>query len=698
MTFQNMFPAKRLRGKRAASQKRTISGDLDLLPTSNKSLLERLGRSVFRHAFFIPSAAQAPGSPPAGAAADALPADGRRRRLMQSLAAAPLLAGGQAGAAEEVGEGEAVQGFALADVRLLDGPFRKSQDLNLRYLTSLNCDRLLHNFRANAGLAPRAPVYGGWESSDLCPGHTLGHFLSAASMMWAATGQAAMRERVDYVVGELRACHEARPDQLVCGFPDRDTQLRNCLAGQPTTGVPWYTMHKIMAGLRDAHVHASSADALVIAARMADWIDEAARPVDDVRFQKMLDLEHGGMNEVLADLHALTGEARYLRLAERFSHRVLLEPLAEGRDTLDGLHANTQIPKVVGFARLHRLTGRMAYQRAARYFWTNVVERRSYATGGHGDEEKFFPPPQAEERLGSVQTMETCGTYNMLRLTHALFAASPSANYADYHERALLNGILASQDPDSGMVTYFQATRPNYRKHYCKPEQSFWCCTGTGMENHAKHGDSIYFHSNKALYVNLYIASDLHWAGQGVRVRQITRFPEQGATRLAFTMVGPREFSVRLRHPGWCRRLTVRLNGRTVIDSDQAARYVEIKRTWHDGDVLDVEMPMHLQWAPLPGAPGVAAIMYGPLVLAARLGRDGYTPGSDVVAGNGFGMKIKEKYEVPVLRLNGAGIETVVRRAARGLVFDLNAPGQNHELVPFHRIAHERYNLYWAVG
>lgn len=635
---------------------------------------------------------------PVDTAADTLPADVRRRRLVQSLAAAPLLAGWRAAAAREMDKDESVRPFALADVRLLDGPFRKSQELDLRYLESLNCDRLLHNFRANAGLAPRAPVYGGWESMDLCPGHTLGHFLSAASMMWAATGQATMRARVDYVVSELRACRDAAPGRLVCGFRDGETQLRHCLAGQPVAGVPWYTIHKIMAGLRDAHLHADNAEALPILVGMGDWIDAAARPLDDVRFQKMLELEHGGMNEVLADLHALTGEARYLRLAERFSHRALLDPLAEGRDILDGLHANTQIPKVVGFARLHGLTGRTAYRQAAHYFWTNVVEQRSYATGGHGDEEKFFPVPQTEERLGSVQTMETCGTYNMLRLTHALFAESPSAHYADYYERALLNGILGSQDPDSGMVTYFQPTRPGYRKHYGMPEQSFWCCTGTGMENHAKHGNAIYFHGNDALFVNLYIASELHWAGQGVRLLQTTRFPEEGSARLAFGMARPREFAVRLRHPAWCRRLTVRLNGRVVAESDQAARYVDVRRTWRDGDVLEVEMPMHVHAAPLPGAPGVVAVMYGPLVLAGRLGRDGYTPGSDVVAGNGYGMKIHEKYEVPALKLDGAGIETVVRRRDRGLVFDLDAAGPKRELVPYYRIAHDRYNLYWVLS
>jgi hypothetical protein len=304
----------------------------------------------------------------------------------------------------------ALQPFALADVRLLGGAFQRAQALDARYLRSLDADRLLQGFRVNAGLAPKAPRYGGWESMELCPGHTLGHYLSACSMMWASTGQADFRRRVAYVVGELHDCQQASGSGLVCAFPDGDAPVRNALAGRPAAGVPWYTMHKILAGLRDAHVHAGDPRALPVLTRLADWIVEASQATSDERFQQMLGVEHGGMNEVLADLHALTGDARYLQLARRFNHRALLDPLAEGRDTLDGLHSNTQIPKVIGFARLAAATGDERYAKAARYFWGNVVHRRSFATGGNGDGEHFFPPAETVKHLDSAKTMETCCT------------------------------------------------------------------------------------------------------------------------------------------------------------------------------------------------------------------------------------------------------------------------------------------------
>lgn len=642
----------------------------------------------------------------AGSLGRALPADRERRRLLRAVAAAPLLLTLPASGADQATDrapahdvaNDTAQLFPLSQVRLLDGPFLASQNLNARYLESLNCDRLLHNYRKSAGLVPKAPVYGGWDAEGLCPGHTLGHYLSACSMLWASTGREALRARIDYIVDELRACQAAAPSGLVCGFPDGDTQLRNCLAGRPVTGVPWYTLHKLMAGLRDASVHRRNAHALDILKSVADWIDEAARPVDEVRFQTMLELEHGGMCEVLADLHRLTGEPRYLRLAERFSHRALLTPMVEGRDTLDGLHANTQIPKVIGYARLHRLTGQEHYQQAARYFWRTVVEQRSFATGGHGDNEHFFPPAEVEQHLASASTMETCGTYNMLRLTQALFAAQPSASHADYYERALFNGILASQDPDSGMFTYFQATRRTYPKLYCTQEHSFFCCTGTGMENHVKHADFIYAHQHDALYVNLFIASQLHWADQGLHLRQTTTFPERGASRLTLRLERPGTFVLKLRHPLWCRQMSVRLNGRKLLASDQAGRYVDLARTWHDGDVLDIELPMHVYLAPLPHAPQLVALMVGPLVLAARVDGPAMAPGSDLVAENvSFGKKFAEPLDILALPSGSAAPDGVVRRGTGAMQFRLGGPGaaEGYDLLPYHRIAHGYSNLYW---
>jgi DUF1680 family protein len=625
-----------------------------------------------------------------------------RRDFLATTAVAPLLAAITPGtqAAESAAAGARAQAFPLSRVRLLPGAFETARALDARYLLSLNVDRLLHGFRSNAGLEPKAPRYGGWESNDLCPGHTLGHYLSACSMMWASTGQAAFRQRVAYVVEELQTCQQASGSGLVCAFPDGDTQLRNAIAGRPVTGVPWYTMHKILVGLYDAHVHAAHPRALPVLKRLADWVVEATQGITDERFQQMLGIEFGGMNEALANLHALTGEARYLQLAQRFNHRMLLDPLAEGRDTLDGLHSNTQIPKVIGFQRLAETTGDERCAKAASYFWGTVVQKRSFATGGNGDGEHFFPPAETPKRLGSAKTMETCCTHNMLRLTRALFTAAPSTAYADYYERGLFNGILASQDPDSGMVTYFQATRPGYPKLYCTHERSFWCCTGTGMENFAKLGDSIYFHDADALYVNLFIASTLDWAEKGLRLRQTTSFPEEASTRLSVEAGTPTRFKLRLRHPAWCPQLTLRLNGQPLTESTEPGRYVEVDRTWRRGDVLDVALPMQLHLQPLPGASDIAAVMFGPLVLAARMGTEGMAPGADLVASEyayGWALKNEDK-PLPRLALQGRALEEAVQPAGAPLLFRTAGPGPAIELAPFHRIAHERYSLYWQLA
>lgn len=629
-----------------------------------------------------------------------------RRDLLRAAAVVPWL-GAWPPAEAVAARRAAVQPFVLADVRLLGGPWQRAQALGGRYLLSLNADRLLHNFRVNAGLPPRAPVYGGWESQEpwvsiRCHGHTLGHYLSATAMMWAATGEAVYRQRVAYVVGELAACQQAAGHGLVCAFPDGDAQLRNGFAGRPVVGVPWYTMHKVLAGLRDAHLHTGSALALVVLRRLADWIAEAARDCDDTRLQKLLDVEHGGMNEVLADLATIAGEPRLLALARRFDHRALLDPLAEGRDPLDGWHANTQIPKVVGFARLHQLTGEARYARAAGYFWGRVAGPRAFATGGHGDGEHFFPPEQARAHLDSAKTMETCGIHNMLKLTQLLFTDDPQPAYADWAERALINGILASQDPDTGMVTYFQALRPGYPKLYCTPENSFWCCTGTGMENHAGYGAAAWFHDGDTLTLAQYLASELTWRDKGLRISQITTFPERSSSRLLVRAPRATTFTLRLRHPGWCRVLTVEVNGSAAITSHEPGRWVDLPRTWRDGDRVDIHLPMHLHLAPLPGAPDVAAVMFGPMVLAARLGTEGLQPGADLIVNertSGDVLALPQPMPLPRLALGRGGIEAAVRRGSEPLSFraSTSSAGAELELVPYHQLHHERTSLYWQL-
>jgi uncharacterized protein len=631
-----------------------------------------------------------------------------RRELLQALASTPVLAWlpFPVFAQEHSQSGHSLKAFDLSLVRLLSGPFSTAQQLDSRYLLALEPDRMLHNFRVNAGLKPRAPVYGGWESQEpwvsiRCHGHTLGHYLSACAMMYAATGKSRFKRRVDYIVNELATCQKARDDGLVCAFPDGAAQLENSLSGKPFIGVPWYTMHKVMAGLRDAFLYTRNQQALPVLSQLADWIADSSRTLDNVKFQKMLDTEHGGMNEVLADLYAITNNHKYLVLAERFNHQALLKPLTASRDTLDGLHSNTQIPKVTGFARLHELTGKGSYITAARHFWQMVVERRSYATGGNGDREHFFPAGQFRQRLSSAKTMETCCTHNMLRLTRALFLDAPVAAYGDYYERALFNSILASQDPDSGMMTYFQATRPGYLKLYCTPEDSFWCCTGSGMENHAKYGDSIYFHNGDSLYVNLFIASELHWREKRLHITQITRFPDEPSTEFIMRTKAPIEMQLKLRHPGWCKRVTVSVNGRIHTESENPGSYIEIKRTWHNVDIIKVELPMQLQLAALPGAADIAALMYGPIVLAARLGTEGLTPGADIIVNERTsGDMLNMPMELPRLALSTQTLpEKVLRKAGEQVVFSVKAtqPDRELELIPYYRIAHERYNLYWQL-
>jgi uncharacterized protein len=408
------------------------------------------------------------------------PVSHSRRDALKLLGAGAAAANLPAFAADAVqGAPRRVRYFPLADVRLGEGPFLAAQKLDEAYLLRLEPDRMLANFRKNAGLEPRAAVYGGWESVEpwidiRCHGHTLGHYLTAAACMYETTLDKRFADRVDYLVSELAEC-QAKTGGWLTAFPDGVAPLTDSLAGKEFAGVPWYTTHKVLAGLRDAHVHRGSKAALEVMSRFADWIDRACADVPEDRFQKMLDREHGGMNEVLADLYALTRDARYQKLSLRFSHLALLEPLARGEDKLDGLHSNTQIPKVIGFSRIHDLTGAPEHGRAADFFWRTVVHGRSFVTGGHGDVELFFPKDKFVEHLRSAKTMETCCTHNMLRLTRSLYARNAQAGYYDYFERALFNGILAAQDPDTGMNTYFQSTRPGYVRLYHTPFDSFWC-------------------------------------------------------------------------------------------------------------------------------------------------------------------------------------------------------------------------------
>ncbi|HEX7849942.1 MAG TPA: beta-L-arabinofuranosidase domain-containing protein [Sphingomonas sp.] len=595
-----------------------------------------------------------------------------------------------------------LQPFDMADVALEGGPFLHAQRLTETYLLKLQPDRMLHNFRLNAGLEPKAAVYGGWESepewADInCHGHTLGHYLSACAFAYRSTRDTRFKQRVDYIAGELAACQKAAGSGLVCAFPKGAALLSAHLRGEPINGVPWYTLHKIYAGLRDAALLADSEVSRAVLMRLADWGVVATRPLTDAEFEAMLATEHGGMNEIYADLYFMTGTPEYLTVAQRFSHKAIMEPLAAGRDYLDGLHANTQVPKIVGFQRVYEATEDAKYRDAAAFFWKTVARTRSFATGGHGDGEHFFAMANFGEHVFSAKGSETCCQYNMLKLTRALFLHDPRAEYADYYERTLYNGILASQDPDSGMATYFQGARPGYMKLYHTPENSFWCCTGTGMENHVKYRDSIYFHDDRTLYVNLFLPSSVRWKEKDAVLTQVTAFPEAPTTTLRWKLPKPTELTLKLRHPGWSRTASVLVNGVETAHSAMPASYIELTRIWKSGDQIELRLIMETSTESAPAAPDIVALTYGPLVLAGALGREGLAPGADIVVSERkYGSYNATPFAAPSL---SRALIKDVRAGAKPLEFTVaSSDGAPVRLIPYYRIAHERYATYWAIG
>jgi hypothetical protein len=434
--------------------------------------------------------------------------------------------------------------FPLNSVRLLDGPFAQAQERDRQYLLAHDVDRLLAPFRREAGLPAKADPYGNWESQGL-DGHSAGHYLSALAMMYASTGDAELKRRLEYMISELAECQRANGDGYVGGVPKSRELWAAVTAGKlKVTGfglndrwVPWYNVHKTFAGLRDADRVTGNEQARRVLVALANWCVDVTSELSDAQMQEMLRAEHGGMNEVLADVYATTKDARYLTGARRFSHRAILNPLADGRDDLTGKHANTQIPKVVGFQRIAELTADRAESArlhgAAAFFWDTVTRRRSVAIGGNSVNEHFHPPDNFSSMIEERTGPETCNTYNMLRLTEALFQHAPNAKYADYYERALFNHILSSQHPEHGGFVYFTPMRPRHYRVYSQAGKAFWCCVGTGFENHAKYGQFIYaHHGDENLYVNLFIASQLNWNDRGVTLRQTTKFPDEPRTRL----------------------------------------------------------------------------------------------------------------------------------------------------------------------
>ena len=598
--------------------------------------------------------------------------------------------------------------FPLSQVRLLSGLFKERQDVHARYLMMIEADRMLAPFRQQAGLAPKAARYGGWESRDIS-GHTLGHYLSALSLLHASTGDEVVRKRVVYIVDELAACQEENGDGYV--LPVNKQAFVDLQAGRIKATpfalngvwVPFYTQHKVLAGLRDAYRLAGNGRALEVERGLADWLDGILSRLSDEQVQQMLRTEHGGMNEVLADLAADTGEERYLRMAARyFHHHTILEPMFRDEDRLNGLHGNTQIPKVVGLAREYELTAEPAYHTAATSFWDHVVNRRSYAIGGHGESEHFFPVEQFPRRL-TPNTCETCNTYNMLKLTSHLFSWEPQAAHMDFVERAMINHLASNVGRKPGEFGYFLGLGSVGVKVFSTPFDSWWCCVGTGLENPARYGEQIYAHSadQQTLWVNLFIGSELEWPERGVNLRQETNFPEGERVRFVFTCQGPANFALKLRHPYWCTRPELGLNGRSFEAASPPSTYITIERTWHDGDTVELRLPMTLRLEPLPHSDGkIFAVMYGPAVLAAVVPDEPDVP-------NPAKQRFREHLQArgktdafPPLFVSASADDVLKNLRPTGRVFgEFCSEGvvkpADLTFVPFHRIYEEQYAVYF---
>jgi len=486
----------------------------------------------------------------------------------------------------------------MSKTHLLPGIFETSQQMGKSYLMHLEVNRLVAPCYEAIGLVAKAKRYGGWEAMAIA-GHSLGHFLSAVAFMVQATGDRALQEKMDYAVDELAFLQSQEPSGYVSGFP------RDCFDrvfsgnfevdrfGLGGSWVPWYSIHKIFAGLIDVYRVTGSSRALEVVIKLANWAKKGTDNLDDAQFERMLYCEYGGMNEVMADLYEITGNEAYLMLAERFCHQELMEDLSQQKDNLEGKHANTQIPKILGAAKLYQLTGKEKYLTIASFFWEEVVNNRTYVIGGNSHAEHFGKT--RTEPLG-VATTETCNTYNMMKLSAYLFEMTSEAKYMDYYETALYNHILASQDPDTSMKTYFMATEPGHFKTYCDPDNSFWCCTGSGMENPGRYHQQIYTQKDTTIYTNLYISSEYESEKQELSLKQITVFPYEAGSKIEIMSVSEKgsEITLAFRVPSYLKKkMEVTVNG-NLIEGDVEKGYLKITKKWQPNDMIEISLPMDI--------------------------------------------------------------------------------------------------------
>ncbi len=587
----------------------------------------------------------------------------------------------------------------LSAVRVTGGPLKHAQDLDAEYLLKLEPDRMLAYYRKRAGLEPRAQGYGGWDGDGRnLTGHIAGHYLSAVSLMYAATGDPRFKARADYIVKELKEVQDKNGDGYLSALEGGREKFNELASGNIRSGSfdlnglwsPWYTLHKTFAGLRDAYRFTGNRTAQEVEIKFATWAEGILLKLDEAQTQKMLNTEFGGMMEVLADLYADTGDKRWLNLSHHFDHHAVLDPLARREDRLSGLHGNTQVPKLLGVLMRYIYAGDKSDGTAAEFFWDAVALHHSYATGGHGRDEYFGPPDQLSDRVDG-RTDESCNVYNMLKMTRRLFAIHPDIKYAEFEERALFNHVLGSIDPEDGRTCYMVPVGRGVRHEYQDMFRDFTCCVGSGMESHGLHGDGIYYESGDRLWVNLYVPSTATWQSAGVNLSMDTNFPEGDSATLKLTVQKSRQFTLSLRRPSWVGEgFSVKINGKTVTLLSTPGSYVELKRTWKSGDTVALVLPKILHEEAMPDNPKRAALMWGPLVLAGDLG-----PEPERRSWLAEPIPSFIAAERPVIEW----LRPVTEKPGSFLGVGRDPDGREREVdfVPFYRLHRRAYALYWDL-
>jgi DUF1680 family protein len=599
-----------------------------------------------------------------------------------------------------------VLGFNLQDVKLLESPFKDNMMRESKWIMAISTNRLLHSFKTNAGVfSSQEGGYftmaklGGWESLDCdLRGHSTGHILSGLALLYATTGEKMYKIKADSLVtGLIEVQKGLNQKGYLSAFPQN--LIDRAIAGKGVWA-PWYTQHKLFSGLIDQYLYCDSKPALEIAKGMADWAYEKLTPLTSEERKIMLKNEFGGMNDSFYALYEITGDSKYKFLAEFFYHEDALDPLLDKVDNLNKKHANTYIPKLIGISRDYELEGGSKNREIPEFFWNTVVDHHTFVTGSNSDKEKFFEPDHLSEHL-SGYTGESCNVYNMLKLTRHLYGYNPQIKYVDYYEKALYNHILGQQDPKTGMVAYFLPMKPGAHKVYSTPENSFWCCVGSGFENQAKYGEFIYYH-DKGLYVNLFIPSELNWKEKGIVVKQETSFPNLGSTTLTLSTANPVSMPISIRYPSWAVSAEVKVNGKKQIIKARSGDYITLERKWADGDKIEVSFGMQVKLVPTPDNPNVVAVTYGPIVLAGKMGTEGMVEPAPYSNPNLYNDYYTYDYHIPSgisnqLNLDGKKLKKrIIKENDNALKFKIK--DTDIILKPINELHRERYIIYWKLN